>query len=227
MTRIRTIYELQQGLDDELAWRKVELAIIQSQIPASSSLKAPLAEKTKCHIRSGVTLLYAHWEGFIKVAGNLYLEYIMFQRLKYIDLANNFVAMAAKKFLHDLDAADKVTAHIKITEFFLTHITERCSYLAEIETKSNLSSAVLKEIVDSLGLDYNAYVTEEKLIDETLLKNRNHIAHGNYLLIDIGTFNKLQKTIIGLMELFAAQISNAASMQAYKRTPTQQVVEAT
>lgn len=84
--------------------------------------------------------------------------------------------------------------------------------------KSNLSSEVLREIAYILGLDYKEYETKAKLIDETLLKNRNEVAHGKYLLIDVEQFVELHKTIIDLLDLFSNQISNAASTQAYKRT---------
>ena len=55
----------------------------------------------------------------MQAAGNFYLEYIVSQKLQYTELANNFVALAAKRFLNDLDTADRVTAHVSVTEFFL------------------------------------------------------------------------------------------------------------
>lgn len=219
MTKIRSVEDLQQKLDNELAWRKKELAIMKSLVPAKSSSKMPSTEITNCYIRCGIALLYAHWEGFIKAAGNFYLEYIISQKLQYVELANNFIALAAKRFLNELDAADRVTAHMSVTEFFLTGLANKCSYLSEIETKSNLSSEVLREIAYILGLDYGEYETKANLIDETLLKNRNYIAHGNYVPINIGTFIALHRTVIDLMVLFANQISNAASTQAYRRVP--------
>ena len=83
---------------------------------------------------------------------------------------------------------------------------------------------MLKEIVSILGLDYREYATKANLIDETLLKNRNYIAHGNYLLVDIDTFVSLHGTVIDLMSLFADQISNAVSTQTYKRVPDKNLV---
>src|SRR5579859_3694905 len=155
MTRVRTLLDLQQRLDDELAWRKKELAIISSLIPsARSSSKVPATEIVNCYVRSGIALLYAHWEGFVKEAGDLYLNYIISQRLKYEELTNNFVAMAAKKHLSDFGFSNKVTDHIRVTDFFLSGLSERCNGFAAIETKSNLSAEVLKEILSALGLDY-------------------------------------------------------------------------
>ena len=220
MSKIRTIEQLQQLLDEELAWRKKEkeLAVIKSLVTARSAS----AEKVNCHIRSGVALIYAHWEGFIKAAGNGYLAYIVSQRLTYLELANNFIAFAAKRLLNEARESNKVTVYAKVTEFFVSGLTDRCTRPMEIETNSNLSSEVLREIISILGLDYGEYATKAKLIDETLLKNRNNIAHGKYLLIDIEEFIDLHRTIVSLMDLFSNQISNAVSTKAYRQTPSRQ-----
>ncbi len=111
-----------------------------------------------------------------------------------------------------------MTVYAKVTEFFLSGLTDRCNLPVEVETKSNLSSEVLKEITYILGLDYEEYETEAKVIDEILLKNRNEVAHGKYSVIDVEQFIELHKTIIHLLDLFSNQISNAASTKAYKRT---------
>ena len=142
MTKIRTIEHLQQLLDDELAWRKKELAVIKSLITARSSY----AEIINCHIRSGIALVYAHWEGFIKEAGNAYLTYIASQKLTYLELANNFIAIAAKRLLNDARDSNKMVIYAKVVELFMSGLTDRCNLPTEIETKSNLSSEVLREI---------------------------------------------------------------------------------
>ena len=73
-------------------------------------------------------------------------------------------------------------------------------------------------IAHTLGLDYGEYATKAKLIDETLLRNRNNVAHGKYLVMDIEEFIGLHRAIINLMDLFSNQISNAASTKAYQRS---------
>src|SRR5207245_672311 len=142
----RTLEQLQQALDDELVWRKKELAIVKSLVTARSS-----KEVVDCHIRAGITLLYAHWEGFIKVAGAAYLTYVASQRLTYLELSDNFVAVSAKKILNEARESSKIAASIKMTTFFTSGLSERCNLPLEIATKSNLSSEVLKEVVSSLG----------------------------------------------------------------------------
>jgi hypothetical protein len=179
-------------------------------------------EIINCHIRSGIALIYAHWEGFVKAAGTAYLTYIASQRLTYSELANNFVAIATKRLLNDARESNKMIIYAKVVELFTSGLTDRCNLPTEIETKSNLSSEVLKEIIYILGLDYGEYATKAKLIDETLLKSRNHIAHGKYLVMDLEEFTDLHRATINLMDLFSNQISNAASTKAYQRISNDQ-----
>ena len=212
MTKIRTIEHLQQVLDDELAWRKKELAVIKSLVTMRSSM-----EMTKCHIRAGVALIYAHWEGFIKAATTAYLTYVASQRLTYSELTDNFVAFASKRLLNEARDSNKMIVYAKVVELFTSGRDSRCILPTEIKTKSNLSSEVLKEIVYTLGLDYGDYATKANFIDETLVGNRNSIAHGNYLLVEISDFIELHGIVIDLLNIFSNQISNAASTKAYKR----------
>ncbi|MBD2666493.1 MAE_28990/MAE_18760 family HEPN-like nuclease [Richelia sinica] len=62
--KIRTVEQLSDILARELAWRKVELSALKSLIDSKSFASG----KRKALLRSGITILYAHWEGFVKVA---------------------------------------------------------------------------------------------------------------------------------------------------------------
>ncbi len=86
-----------------------------------------------------------------------------------------------------------------------------------ISTASNLSSEVFKEITSILGIDFSAYSTKSKLIDEKLLKQRNEIAHGNYLLIDRDGYIELHEKVTEMIDIFRNQIENAAINEDFKR----------
>ena len=60
----RTEQMLVDNLDNDLAWRIKELSIIKNKIPQSKN------NEQEALIRAGVTILYAHWEGFVKNAVN-------------------------------------------------------------------------------------------------------------------------------------------------------------
>jgi hypothetical protein len=210
--KIRTVEQLSDKLAEELAWRKIELSALKALI----DLKSFSPGKKNALLRSGVTMLYAHWEGFIKVAANTYLEFVAMQGLPYNKLSNNFIALAMKDKLEQANQTNKATIYNEVAEFFITKLAERSviKYENRIAT-SNLSSSVFKEIVCMLGLDYSLYESKEVLIDEKLLKKRNMIAHGNYLDIDEEQYDELHGEIVAIIDNFRNQIDNCASTKQY------------
>jgi hypothetical protein len=95
MTKIKTLEQLSDKIAEEIAWRKKELAAFKRVI----DYKSLSADKNQALLRSGVMLLYSHWEGFIKIAANSYLEFVAMQRLPYKQLSNNFIALTIKQKL--------------------------------------------------------------------------------------------------------------------------------
>ena len=162
-------------------------------------------------------MLYAHWEGFVKEASTYYVEYVARKNLKYSQLASNFLTLAVKRELHDAQETYNAEIFTSFTEFFRTGLEAQCSinWSDSIQTQSNLSSTVFKNIICILGLDYSPYETKQRLIDETLLDSRNKIAHGQYTMIDIRQYEELNREIINLMDLFKNQIENAAITKAF------------
>jgi hypothetical protein len=87
-----------------------------------------------------------------------------------------------------------------------------------IKTGSNLNSTILKELLTTIGIDYSPYELKSNLIDAVLLKNRNMIAHGQYLDIDEDEFYSLYNDIIGIMIEIKNSIINSALLNEYKVT---------
>ena len=81
--------------------------------------------------------------------------------------------------------------------------------------ESNLSSKVLLEILITLNLDPAPYELKFKLIDNHLLNQRNKVAHGQYLDIDIDIFIKTANETINLLQTFQEQIIDAAKAKRY------------
>ncbi|MFM5889533.1 MAG: MAE_28990/MAE_18760 family HEPN-like nuclease [Dolichospermum sp.] len=210
--KIRTLEQLSDKLAQELAWRKKELSILKSLIDSKSSETA----KRNALLRSGITMLYAHWEGFVKVSANSYVEFVAMQKLSYNQLANNFIALAMKDQLDQAKETEKATIYNEVAEFFMTRLNERSVIKYEFRiTTSNLSSSVFKEIICMIGLDYSFYESKEVLMNEKLLQQRNSIAHGNYLEIDQKDYDELHTIVIGMMDTLRNQIDNAASIKQY------------
>jgi hypothetical protein len=218
MKKVRTLEDLNQVLADDLIWRKKELSDLISLIETKSF--AP--SKHNAVLRSGIALLYAHWEGYIKNAATSYLEYVSRQKLTYQELSINFVAIAMKTKLKEATETNKATVFTEVTKFLLTQADERSfiSYEDTISTASNLSSSILNEIVCTIGLDYSFYQSKQVIIDEQLLKRRNMIAHGEslpYLSLDREVYRELQSQILGMMEDFRTQVENHAAQELYRR----------
>jgi hypothetical protein len=214
MKKLRTVEDLYDFLSAELAWRRIELASIRSLVATRSGSES----RKNAILRCGITILYAHWEGFCKAAGMAYLNFVAFQNLTYQELKNNFIALGMKKLVNDGIYSDLIENRISLVNFVRDELHTKSSlpYKDGVDTKSNLSSSVLKEIVLTLGLDYSPFEGKEKLIDEKLLKNRNAIAHGNYLLIDEDEFDAIYHQVLAMMNELRNQIDNSANTNAFK-----------
>ncbi len=215
MKKIRTLEDLNQRLTDDLIWRKKEISDLKALIENRSFTTS----KHNALLRSGVAILYAHWEGYIRTAATSYLEFVARQQLTYGELAINFVAIAMKAKLNKANDTNKATVFTAVTNLILTqvHQTSSIPYKDIISTASNLSSAILREITCLLGLDYSFYETKEVIINEQLLKRRNAIAHGDNLSLDRDEYQQLHDEILAMMENFRTQVENSACQKLYIR----------
>ena len=211
--KIRTFDDLSDNLSAELSWRKKELSDLKYFIEQS----IPLAARKQVLSRCGVALLYAHWEGFIKLCGSYFLEYVALQRHRNTELKQNLLTLSMRNSINFSTTAKKSSEYEKITVFFLNKLESKASipFKTAINTESNLSSKVLKEIIWCLGIDYSPFETKEKFIDSKLLGRRNHIAHGQKIDIDLNEYNEMRETLIEMMTNFKTQIENCAINKDY------------
>ncbi|MUG91508.1 hypothetical protein F7734_02995 [Scytonema sp. UIC 10036] len=214
---IRTAEQLSDKLSGDLAWRKKELSEIKSLVEA----KNVSDQRHKVLLRSGICILYSHWEGFVKLAANSYLEYVRSKKLTYKELSTNFLALAMKEKLKEAKDTNKPSLYIPVCDFFVSELNQRCILPKDvISTASNLSSEILKEITYILGIDFSLYSTKSVLIDTKLLKTRNEIAHGDYSLFDKGEYIELHLEVIGMLDTFRNQIENAAIQKKFMQIST-------
>lgn len=211
---MKTKDELLQKIDDDLIWRRRELSDFRAIIQTAGL--SPNRESAL--LRAGVALLYAHWEGFVKKSGTYYLEFVANQGVKASDLKSNFIAIKLKSRLAEASKSNKPSASEELVDFFRSKLGDRLRlpYKGVIDTQSNLSSSVLREIVWCLGLDMMPYETKRQLIDSSLVDRRNRIAHGEALDIGVKDYLDLHDEIMSLIDTFRNQLQNAAALDEFK-----------
>ena len=212
--KIRTEEEFQDAVDKETSWRKKELSALKSNIASARNS----AQETA--LRAGIALLYAHWEGLVKNTASYYLCYVSFQRKTYGELKLNFLALSIKEELKYFDSSNKASIHNRIVADVrgLENRSSKIPFDGIIKTNSNLNSEVFVEIMETLGLNYDQYKCDFVLLDSTLLKMRNEIAHGEhveYISLDKNRFDEIYDRITGMMNKFVSQVSNAVILKEY------------
>jgi hypothetical protein len=215
MVKIRTLTQLQEALDNEMAWRIREISAFKLAAKGK-------AVDQKTFVRAGVALLYAHWEGFIKAASEYYLSYVDNQGHRYRDLKTCFAVFGLKGKLACLINSKKSKSNIEVLEFVLDELDKptNMAMSTAINTESNLTSKVFANIAASIDISTAQYETKFHLIDESLVQRRNRVAHGEYLDIGGEDFLTLVDEIIQMMRSYKIDVQNAASLEAYKRPKT-------
>ena len=213
--RVRTAKQLFDVVQVEQAWRKKELSTLKLTHDAARSHQQQLLR------RAGVTLLYAHFEGFVKEVGTSYVEFVARAGMRYRDLADNFVALSAKRRIQQFSQTNRGELICEVARFFMHGMAERAvlQWRTAVQTKSNLSPAVLRDIIAILGLDYAQFQIHEKTVIDRLRILRNSIAHGKRLLVDTDDYHTLHDRVLKLIDEFGRQVSNAALLGRYKATP--------
>ena len=197
-------------LDRELAWRKRELTTLAFAVASGNQVTA---------LRAGICLLYAHWEGFIKVAAQSYLEYIAHRRLKYGEVKRNFLAIGLRSEIERATEQRSTRARLALVDAILDAGTNDVgvSIRDAIDTRSNLDSRIFKDILVAVGFDAKAYDAKDRLFDARLLANRNRIAHGEYLEIEPGDYAELKEVVVNVMDQFRDDIENAVVTRGYRQ----------
>lgn len=223
-SKLKSVEGLSDFLQSDFAWRRKEINEIRKLLQQNS--KTPTLRDSL--IRAGITILYAHWEGFVKNAATAYICFVAMQRLRNKDLSANFLAIGLASRFSLTEDLDLDVEHRKIVNFFLEEMEKRSRINWEnaITTKSNLTSKTFRHIVEMLDLPYlPAYETKQQIIDRQLLKNRHEAAHGiDFLAIDEDQLIDLFQIFLGagkdtgLLEVFSNQIVTAAMTKQYLKT---------
>ena len=210
---IRSVVELMRVLDKRLAWRKKELSSLKFVVDG-----AYVGERSTV-LRAAICLLYAHWEGFVKEAATAYVCFVATQELKLSEVSPNLVALGLRSDIQSAGASRKATLHTNLTRKIMGGQDELFAPNCDtaIDTRSNLNSEVLTEVLCIVGIDPTEYEEETQAIDKRLLKNRNAVAHGEGIPIDQDDYAELHTTVLDLIGKFRDDIETSAETRQYER----------
>ncbi|WP_433313268.1 MAE_28990/MAE_18760 family HEPN-like nuclease [Micromonospora sp. CA-269861] len=211
---VRTIEQLEAALTEELKWRRREIQ--QWEGVARSVREHELAAV----LRGGLSIVYGHWEGYVKAAAAMYLEFVARKGLSISQLRPELAAVALRGLLGSGESSKKSSDHTRIVVALREKSLEpaRLPYdRATIRTFSNLSFDRFEDIMHSIGCDASGHEIHRSLIDNRLLKNRNSIAHGREQYVTIDDWKTIQERVFDILADVRTQISNAAAVGAYLR----------
>lgn len=202
--KIETVEKLETKLQKDLAWRKKEMLSIKMMVEKGDANESIL-------LRSGITMLCAHFEGFIKFASNCYVKFVSAQKIKNRLLKDNFMAFNLASVMKKCSNTEKISVYQNVVDKVRTIYDEPFNEKNDvISTHSNPSSTELKEIVASIGLETDIFDLKANYIDSNLLSNRHKVIHGERYPIDKEDFKKTFNVIMELIEKYEELIVQAA-----------------
>jgi hypothetical protein len=211
--KVRSLDQFSQSITDCLSWRKHELKNLQSFF---NKEKEPVVALTK----GALLLTYAHWEGGIKDVAYIYLRHVESQSLFRDKLKSNFLALESISAIKQAAASNQILPYQQAIEHVRYNAEHRYRLpnIQLIDTESNLSSRVLKNILACIGLlqEWEHFAHKQRVIDFALLKNRNDVAHTGQTEdrkeVDV---YELVGHVLELLEIFKNVVENAAVQRCY------------
>ena len=182
---------LRNQFESELAWRQEELAFIKNQLIHVDY------DKQDRYRKSMVLMLYSHFEGFTKIALQMYLQYINDKGIELSKAHVNLQASAMKREFNAYDNLDKkgkvFSKRLPQDDEHMHRLFRRVEFIEKfdefrnrklqlddeiIDTESNMWYVVLQKNLYRCGLPIDIFENQKESID-SLVNRRNSIAHGN------------------------------------------------
>jgi hypothetical protein len=211
---LRSLDGFETYLTEDLKWRLNELDNWERMVGACRPHERVGA------LRAGIALLYAHWEGYIKEAARAYLEFVSRKRLKIGELRAELAAVALRGMLGRGEQSKRSADHTALIEMLRNEAQGDANIpysQSTIRTRSNLAFDVFEDIMHSLGCDASRHEISRTLIDVRLLKNRNEIAHGREMLIELDDWLVIRERVVDVLKDVRTQLQNAAALEHFRR----------
>ncbi len=162
-------------------------------------------------LRAFIALMYAHWEGHVRLCAMKYFQHIALRKMVYTKLETQIYL---NSFLVRLDAffrsRGSVEDKCKFVEDVLKSREQRFSHINQtlIDTRSNLNTDVLRDLCRICGIPFADFEKDGTLIDVLMLKRRNEIAHGEEVYLKEEEIDDLATRAVNIMRLFRNLLEN-------------------
>lgn len=211
--RMETLEDLSDKLQAELSWRKNELFKLKTFMASSDVLKTIL-------LRSALSLLSAHFEGFVREASGFYLLYVSAQKIKCQMLSGNFAVILLDTYFRKCKTTNKNSPRVNLIDSYQniqnTVFLIREKELSQIiSMHSNPKMDVLDDLLSILGIESDIFRLKKRYIEENLLRNRHKIVHGERYPVQYTDFIEILDKIVGLMDDYNDLILKSAEDQCY------------
>ncbi len=212
MSKIDTVDKLTLKLDKTLAWRKKELITLHSHAHSNPD---------NCHLHRAIfPMICAHYEGFLKEAACLYLTHISDLELPLNTLKSVFTPLLLSSEFSACKESKRTTVRSKVFCEY-EKISDQPLSISNprifIDTESNPTPDVLTEILESLAIEVTPFQTKFNFINDSLLKNRHAIVHGERLDINYQELHTVLNTTLDIIELLKNQLIDSATNMRYKK----------
>ena len=212
MSKPFTVGDLSDQMDRDLTWRLKEFSDMKTAIRIADSVARPAL------LRAFIALMYAHWEGHVRLCATKYFQHIALRKMAYTKLETQIYL---NSFLVRLDAffrsRGSVEDKCKFVEDVLKSRDQRFSYInpALIDTKANLNTDVLRDLCRICGVPFTDFEQEGTFIDVLILKRRNEIAHGEEVYLKEEEIDDLATRAVNIMRLFRNLLENKIYSRSY------------
>jgi hypothetical protein len=228
-----TLDEIWTLLESDTEWRQAEMRMLSNSLDQFRRRE----DRDKFR-RVMVVMLYAHVEGFFKVAFSTYVQFINWTAPRCSDVVDCIAAASFEDVFHALAYGDKkgrvfksnppsdekLLAFARRQEFFgeLQRLLNRSIRLPEdvVNTENNLRASTLRRNLFRLGFAVDLLDKHESSLDE-LVNRRNNIAHGSdNLPVREVEYERLRKAAFDAMDEITLAIVHASENRLFVRDAT-------
>lgn len=222
------IEQFDEFIQKDLAWRKLEISQLFMILNTT--------ENKEVVTKSIVLLLYAHWEGFLKKSFKYYLKYVIEKKVKIKNLTVNFKAIVLKNYASECIDKDSLNLAKELQLIKKQEKLDSKNFKVKINvdddldtdiinTHHNLTSKVLKNICEIIGVEFNSSMkSRSTYIDTVLLHQRNTIGHAGKMAKGSGsprdelTFDEvvtLKNFVVTMLDYCAAVLQDYVENEFY------------